>query len=159
VLNSLLDVFSSPAVTLAYYLFTFMTIEAALVIAWGQWQRSDSFRARRLTVVFGSLTILRIMLFSLALISQNSTELANFWLPPFERTVGVASLGFLVWGFTPFLREKGFSGTVLLAVNTTFAFIFFFLVVFFWERRRFQSVWLGNFLCRLAAFVSPLWGH
>jgi hypothetical protein len=36
VLNSLLDAFGSPAVTLAYYLFTFFAIEAALVIAWGQ---------------------------------------------------------------------------------------------------------------------------
>jgi signal transduction histidine kinase len=133
VLNSLLDAFGSPAVTLAYYLFTFVTIEAALVIAWGQWQRSDSFRARRLTVVFGSLTILRIMLFLLALIGRNSTEIAQFWLPPFERAIGVASLGFLVWGFTPFLREKGFTSTILLAINTTFAFIFFFLAAFFWK--------------------------
>ena len=132
-LNSLLDAFGSPAVTLAYYLFTFVTIEAALVIAWGQWQRSDSFRARRLTVVFGSLTILRIMLFLLALISRNSTEIAEFWLPPFERAISVASLGFLVWGFTPFLREKGFTSAILLAINTTFAFIFFFLAAFFWK--------------------------
>ncbi|MBI1881650.1 MAG: GAF domain-containing protein [Chloroflexi bacterium] len=131
-LNSLLDVFGSPAVTLAYYLFTFFAIEAALVIAWGQWQRSDSFRARRLTVVFGSLTVLRVMLFMLALIGRNSAEIANFWLPPFERALGVASLGFLVWGFTPFMREKGFAGTVLLAINTTFAFIFFFLAASFW---------------------------
>lgn len=132
-LNSLLDAFGSPAVTLAYYLFTFFAIEAALVIAWGQWQRSDSFRARRLTVVFGSLTLLRVMLFVLALMGRSSAEIANFWLPPFERAVGVASLGFLVWGFTPFMREKGFSGTVLLAINTTFAFIFFFLAASFWR--------------------------
>jgi signal transduction histidine kinase/GAF domain-containing protein len=133
VLNSLLDAFGSPAVTLAYYLFTFFAIEAALVIAWGQWQRSDSFRARRLTVVFGSLTLLRLMLFVLALAGRSSVEVANFWQPPFERAVSIASLGFLVWGFTPFMREKGFAGTVLLVLNTTLALIAFFLAASFWQ--------------------------
>lgn len=130
-LNSLLNAFGSPAVTLAYYLFTFFAIEAALVIAWGQWQRSDSFRARRLTVAFGSMTVLRVVLFVLAFMSRNSVEVANVWLPPLERAVGVASLGFLVWGFTPFMREKGLSATVLLVINTLFAFIFFFLATAF----------------------------
>ncbi len=128
--NSLLEAFGSPAITLAYYIFTFFAIEAALWIAWGQWQRSDSFRARRLMVVFGSLTILRITLILLALIGRNSPEIAETWLPPFERVVSVASLGFLVWGFTPLFRKKSFAGTILLVVNTVFVFIFFFLAVY-----------------------------
>jgi hypothetical protein len=77
------------------------------------------------------LTILRVMLFLLALVAQQAPDIAEFWLPPFERTVGVVSLGFLVWGFTPFMREQGFNGTILLAVNTAFAFIFFGLAVLF----------------------------
>ena len=63
----MINFLGSSALNLAYYLFTLFAIEAALVIAWGQWQRSDSFRARRLTVVFGSLTILRLMLMVLML--------------------------------------------------------------------------------------------
>ncbi len=145
-LNSLLEAFGSPAVTLAYYLFTFFAIEAALVIAWGQWQRSDSFRARRLTVVFGSLTVLRVTLILLSLIGRNSPEIAEVWLPPFERTVSVASLGFLVWGFTPLFREKGFTGTVLLATNTVFAFVFFFLAVYFGTNANFNSTGWDMFL-------------
>ncbi len=141
-LDSLLAALSSSAVTLAYYLFTFFAIEAALVIAWGQWQRSDSFRARRLVTVFAGLTILRVMLFLLALVAQQAPAIAEFWLPPFERTVGVVSLGFLVWGFTPFMREQGFNGTILLAVNTAFAFIFFGLAVLFGSGGDFnQSGW------------------
>jgi PAS domain S-box-containing protein len=131
VFNSLLEAFGSPAVTLAFYLLTFFAIEAALVIAWGQWQRSDSFRARRLTVAFGGLTILNVALLILSLLGRTSPQLNELWLPPFERAVGVASLGFLVWGFTPFFREKGFTGTVLLATNTVFAFVFFFLAAYF----------------------------
>jgi signal transduction histidine kinase/GAF domain-containing protein len=146
VLNSLLEAFGSPAVTLAYYLFTFSAIEAALVIAWGQWQRSDSFRARRLTVVFGSLTVLRVTLILLSLIGRNSPEIAQVWLPPFERTVSVASLGFLVWGFTPLFREKGFTGTVLLATNTVFAFVFFFLAVYFGSNADFSATGWDMFL-------------
>lgn len=129
----MLNFLGSPAITLAYYLFTFFAIEAALVIAWGQWRRSDSFRARRLTIAFGGLTVLRVMFILLAIIGRSSSEIATIWLPPFERFVTISSLGFLVWGFTPFFREKGFAGTTILAVNTLFAFIFYFLAVAFWR--------------------------
>jgi PAS domain S-box-containing protein len=121
----------SPAVELAYYLFTFFGIEAALVIAWDQWRRSDSFRARRLTVAFAGLTFLRIMLLSLVLIGKSSPEVGEIWMPPFERVMAIISLGFLVWGFTPLLREKGFVGITVLGMNTVFAFIFYFLAVLF----------------------------
>lgn len=126
------DFLGSPAVTLAYYLFTFFGIEAALVIAWGQWQRSDSFRARRLTIVFIGLTLLRLMLIFLVMIGRTSGEVATVWIPPFERVLAISSLGFLLWGFTPLFREKPFFGTTLLAVNTSFAFIFYFLAVNLW---------------------------
>jgi signal transduction histidine kinase len=132
----------SSALNLAYYLFTLFAIEAALVIAWGQWQRSDSFRARRLTVVFGSITLLRVMLLVLVFAGNNSSQIAHIWVPPFERTMAVTSLGFLVWGFTPFMREKGFVGNTLLVINTIFAFTFFFLAVGFWNGNDFnQSGW------------------
>lgn len=138
----MLDFLSSPAVTVAYYLFTLFGIEAALVIAWQQWQRSDSFRARRLTVVFGSLTILRLMLLLLALVGGNATNIGNAWVPPFERTMAISSLGFLIWGFTPVMREKGLAALTLLAVNTVFAFIFYFLALAFGSTGDFnQSGW------------------
>ena len=136
------DFLSNPALTFVYYLFTLFGINVALYIAWGQWQRSDSFRARRLTVVFGSLTTLRLMLFVLVLAGRSSTEIATFWEPPFERVMAIASLGFLLWGFTPFFREKGFVGTTLLATNTAFVFIFYFLAAAFWDGNDFnQSGW------------------
>ncbi len=122
----------SPAVVLVYYLFTFFGIEAALVIAWGQWRRSDSFRAYRLTVAFGSLTVLRVMFFLLAAIGGSSAAIAGAWIPPFERVVAISSLGFLIWGFTPYFRNKEFVGNTILALNTVFAFIFYFLAVWRW---------------------------
>jgi signal transduction histidine kinase/GAF domain-containing protein len=157
VFNSLLEAFGSPAVTLAYYLFTFFAIEAALVIAWGQWQRSDSFRARRLTIAFGSLTMLRLALIIFALLARNSPPLAGVWLPPFERAIGVASLGFLVWGFTPLFREKGFTGTVLLAVNTVFALAFFFLAASFGGSANFNRTAWDIFLVAWQ-FVLAIFG-
>lgn len=127
------DVLDSPAITVVYYLFTLFGIEAALVIAWGQWRRSDSFRARRLTIVFGALTVLRLMLFLLALLGRSSVDVAGVWAPPFERAMSTISLGFLLWGFTPLLREKNFGGLLFLTTNTVFAFIFYFLAVAFWR--------------------------
>ncbi len=132
----------SPAVTLAYYLFTFFGIEAALIIAWGQWRRSDSFRARRLTIAFGGLTVLRVMLILMSLIGARSAEFAATGLPPFERLVAISSLGFLVWGFTPFFREKNFAGTTLLAVNIVAAITFYILAAATWSGPDFnQTGW------------------
>ncbi|MCB9076346.1 MAG: GAF domain-containing protein [Anaerolineaceae bacterium] len=130
-----IDFLGSPAITFAYYLFTFFGILAALVIAWGHWQRSDSFNGYRLTIVFASLIILRVVFFLLAAIGSNSSEIANIWLPPFERVVAVSSLGFLIWGFTPYFREKGFGffGTTLLATNTVLAFIAYFVIITVWD--------------------------
>lgn len=129
----MLTFLSDAAITFAYYLIIFFSILAALVIAWGQWQRSDSFRAYRLTIAFGSLVILRIMLVGFGLISRNSVEIANLWTPPLERVITVASLGFLVWGFTPYFRTKEFVGTTLLVTNTVFAFIFYALTLWSWN--------------------------
>lgn len=123
----------SPAIPLAYYLFTLFGIEAALVIAWGQWQRSDSFRARRLTVVFGSLTVLRIMLLLLVFVGRSDPAIDAVWLPPFERVIAIISLGFLVWGFTPYFRKKDIFGTTLLVLNIVFALTFYVIAVFYWQ--------------------------
>ncbi|MBN1994395.1 MAG: GAF domain-containing protein [Anaerolineae bacterium] len=128
----------SPAIALAYHLFTLIAIEAALFIAWGQWRRSDSFRARRLTIAFAGITVLRLMFIVLALIGAVSADFANHWLPPFERIIAICSAGFLVWGFTPLFREKGFVGTTVLALNAVFAFAFYFLAIAFWQGNDFN---------------------
>ena len=130
------DFLGSSAVALAYYLFILFAIEAALVIAWGQWRRSDSFRARRLMIAFAGLTVLRLMYFLLSAIAgaADSPELVVRAIPPFERVVAVVSLGFLMWGFIPLFRERTFVGTTILALNTIFAFVFYALAVSFWTR-------------------------
>jgi signal transduction histidine kinase/GAF domain-containing protein/uncharacterized protein YoxC len=132
-----LNALGSPAITVAYYLFILFAIIAALFIAWGQWRRSDSFRARRLTIAFAGLAILWVMFLWFVLLGKFSPEFEARWIPPFERVMAIASLGFLVWGFTPLLREKGFVGITILALNTIFAFSFYFLAVAFWD-------WPGN---------------
>ena len=136
--------FGSSIFGFAYYLFTFFAIEAALIIAWGQWKRSDSFRARRLTIAFGALTIIRV-LFALvwgAGIAFESSQVSDLWMPPFERFVAISSLGFLIWGFTPYFRENEFVGTVLLGVNTILAFLFAVLAASMWGGGDFnQSNW------------------
>jgi len=127
-----------PALTIAYYLFTFVAIEAALIIAWGQWRRHDSRRARRLIIVFSSLTAFRLIWLVLAMVGTNSPEITTYWLPPYERVMVIAGLGFLVWGFTPALREKESMGLTLLAVNTSFVFIFYIIAGLFWNGNDFN---------------------
>jgi len=119
-------------ITPLYYLFTFAAIIAALSIAWGQWQRSDSFRARRLTTVFSALLFLRITFLFLVLLGKSFPVIDAQWIPPYERVMSVISLGFLVWGFTPMFREKVFVGNTILGINTIFALVVYFPAAIFW---------------------------
>ncbi len=121
----------SSVVTPLYYLFTFAAIGAALAIAWGQWQRSDSFRARRLTIAFAALLFLRIMLVAVFLLAKS---IGDQWIPPFERVMSVISLGFLIWGFTPVFRERTFVGNTVLGVNTLFALIVYIPAALYWPQ-------------------------
>jgi signal transduction histidine kinase len=132
------ELLSGSELTLAYYLFKLFGIQAAFFIALGQWQRHTSFRARRLTIAFGGLTILHLLLLLVSAISTYDNPLAV----PFERTVDVASLGFLLWGFTPFFRERDSMGTMLLSGNTVLAFMAFIVTFIFWDGSDFnESVW------------------
>lgn len=124
---------AGPTLNLAYYLFTFSSIVAALAIAWGQWRRSDSFRAYRLTIMFGSLIFLRLLQFAMGVIGRNSLDIGNVWTPPFERFITISSLSFLIWGFTPYFRKKEFVGNTLLATNIVFAILFFVLAILTWN--------------------------
>ena len=138
----MINVLGSSNVTVVYYLFIFFSIEAALAIAWGQWRRSDSFRARRLTIAYLGLTALRLGLLALVLFGLRSSRIEAAWIPPFERVLAIASLGFVIWAFTPLFREKGFLGTVALSLNGAFAIIFYVLAGIFWGEGDFnQSPW------------------
>lgn len=122
----------NPALKTAYYLFTPFAIYAGLMIAAGQWRRTDSFRAQRLMVVFGGVTILRLMLLILLFVGLNNPDFGRFWFPPFERVVAIGCLGFLLWGFAPFMREKEAAANTLVVVNTVFAFFFYILASYLW---------------------------
>lgn len=128
---------ANPAITVVYYLFTLFGIFTGLAFAWWHWQSTESFRARRLMIVFGGLAVLRLMFLALGLVGTSATDIGA-WVPAFERTMQVASLGFLLWGFTPLLRNRSFAGLVLLANNTAFAFVFYGLAVAFWTGTNFN---------------------
>ncbi|MDM8526757.1 ATP-binding protein [Anaerolineales bacterium HSG24] len=130
-------------ITLAYYLFKLFSVMAAFFIAWGQWQRHTSFRARRLTVTFGGLIVVQFLLLFMSAV----TTPENLLNVPFERALTVASLGFLLWGFTPFLRERESMGLMFLIGNTVLAFIAYGVVMVVWNGSDFnQTSWEIFFL-------------
>lgn len=139
-----------PAITLSYYLFKLFCIQAALFIAWGQWQRHTSFRARRLTFTFGNLMLLHVLLLFFIFISSEARPLGA----PFERVVAVAGLGLLLWGFTPFFREQESFGLVLLSGNTVLAFLAYLATLVFWHGSDFNySYWEAFFVLWQVALV------
>lgn len=123
---SLFENLSGSNVLLAYYLFKLFGVEAALFIALGQWRRHTSFRARRLTVAFASLTLLQFLLLIAASVNESLGV-------PLERVVSITSVGLLIWGFTPFFRAKEYRGNVLLAAHTMLAFVLLPFVIAFWD--------------------------
>jgi len=136
------DFLGSPAVSLAYYLFILLSIEASLGIAWGQWRRTDSFRAYRLIIAFGGLTVFWVLFLLLLAAGSIWSIDTDRLVPPFERVVAIGSLGCLLWGFTPYFRERQFVGNTLAVANTAFAFLFYFLAVWLWTGPDFnQSSW------------------
>jgi signal transduction histidine kinase/GAF domain-containing protein len=96
-------------------------------------------------VTFSALAILRVVLALLILMARNSPDVLNTWIPPFERVVTTSSLGFLLWGFTPYFREKNFVGLTLLVANTVFAFLFYFLAGWLWEGSDFNQSLFDTF--------------
>ncbi len=132
---------SSDLLIFSHNILTLASIIIGVVIAWSQWQRSDSFRARRLIIAFGGLIILRLMLIFVVIVSNNIDPEAP-WVPPFERVMAIVGIGFLLWGFTPFLREKSVEGMVLLTLNTVLAFGAYVAAFIIWEGQDFnQSSW------------------
>ena len=107
---------NSPTFSIAYYLFTFIAIEAAAFIAYDHWRRNLSLVARRFAIGFGLLGGVRLlfMLFGGAIHPQIANHAAV-----------VVSLGFLAWNFAPYLISRGGTSLLLLAGSTFLALIVF----------------------------------
>jgi signal transduction histidine kinase len=94
VLSEASKIIGSPLGSLVYHLLLLLAAEAALAMAWGEWQRSRRKEAQRLFFAMSGLILVRVPYLVSAL-------LAPAWLPLLERFADTASIGLLGWAFMP----------------------------------------------------------
>lgn len=116
--NAVSDLLNGQSFSIAYYLFTFIAIEAAFFIAFDDWRRNLSMVARRLAWGFGLLGGIRLFIMLLGGIVD--PLVAN-------HAMIVISLGFLAWNFSPTLVNRTNLGILLIAANSLMALVFFAL--------------------------------
>ncbi|MFC2015692.1 GAF domain-containing protein [Chloroflexota bacterium] len=123
------ELLGSPLGSFVYHLLLLLAIEAALGMAWGEWQRTRRERARRLLLAMGGLTLVRVVYIVPALAATGGWETLTWYLPPLERFADTASIALLGWGFTPPAKrgtgtwDLVFGANLLLAVGVCIAFV------------------------------------
>ncbi len=150
ILSSTLENVISPVV---YYLITLLAIQAAFFIANEHWRRGLSPYASKFVISFGAIGGFRILI--LFLVAFDSS--GRF---PLELVMGVISLGFLAWTFSPHLNNRPSQANLLLIIHTALAFMLLGIDIF--VEINLHGIWyIWQIGLSLLTFVSTLlmFGH
>jgi signal transduction histidine kinase/GAF domain-containing protein len=123
-------IWSNSLGSLVYYLLVLWAALAGLGMAWGEWQRTRNERVQRLLIAMGGVVLVRAVYAVVALVASVYSFDVVILLPPLERFVDTASIGFLAWGFMPSPGHKVRTWDWLLGVNVVLAVTV--CVVFTW---------------------------
>lgn len=95
------DIIASPLGSLVYHFLLLLTIEAALMMAWGEWRRGRQETRHRLSLAMGGLLLVRLPYLAIAALALPGWVDPALWGPPLERLADTASIGLLGWAFMP----------------------------------------------------------
>jgi GAF domain-containing protein len=124
--TQLTQLLSVPPGDLVYHLIVLFAIEAILMMAIAEGQRSNwTSSTLRLALASGGLLIVRLALVAVALLSAAGVINSAWVAPPLERFVAVASLGLLIWAFVLWVEDYPQAGLVLVIVNSVAAMILY----------------------------------
>jgi hypothetical protein len=98
-LSILGEVLASPLGSFTYHFLLLLALEAALGMAWGEWQRARRQDTWRLLLVMVGLTLVRLPYIGAALAATAGWIAPESLLPPLERFADTASIGLLGWAF------------------------------------------------------------
>ena len=122
--TQLIQLLSAPPGALVYHLIVLFVIDAILMMAINEGQRSNwTSSTLRLALAAGGLLIARLALVVVALLSTVGIVHSAWVAPPLDRFVVVASLGLLIWAFLPWVDDYPQAGLVLVAANSVVAVI------------------------------------
>ncbi len=104
-----------------YHVLLLLAVEAALGLAWANWQRARRDDAWRLPVIMIGLTVVRLPYIGAALISSTRWITPESLLPPLERFADTASICLLAWAFVAPARSARRGWDLVLGVNLLLA--------------------------------------
>lgn len=111
------EIVSTSLGNLVYHLLLLLAIEAGLAMAWGEWRRDPRERTQRLLFAFVGITLVRACYVVAALVVRAGWLSPDVLLPPLERCVDTASVGFLGWAFMPPARHGARSWDLAFGAN------------------------------------------
>jgi len=121
-------ILSSPVAGTTYYFLLLLAVGAGLWMAWGEWRRARSEHAQRWLVAMGGIVAVRVIFVLVSLAASLGWIDRAPLLPPLERFVDLASVGFLAWALLPqsWRRARGwdwfFGANLVLAIAACVTF-------------------------------------
>lgn len=114
-------ILSSPTGSTAYHFLLLLVAGAGLWMAWGEWRRARSERARRWLVAMGGIVAVRVIFVLGSLAPWLGWIDRTVLLPPLERFADLVSAGFLAWALLPWSWRRARAWNWFLAVNSVLA--------------------------------------
>ncbi|MGQ9600189.1 MAG: GAF domain-containing sensor histidine kinase [Anaerolineae bacterium] len=98
-------IIASPLGSLVYHFLLLLTIEAALLMVWGEWRRARQEARQRLSFAMGGLLLVRLPYLAVAALAFTGWVDPTMWGPPLEHVADAASIGLLGWAFMPSSKQ------------------------------------------------------
>jgi signal transduction histidine kinase len=130
VLTNASSILLAPVAGLVYHLLLLLAIEAALVMALGEWRRTRRDQAQRLFLAMVGLTLARSVYLAAGLLTSIGWGEGAVLFPPLERFADTASICLLGWAFMPPSQrgartwELVFGANLVLSVGAAIGFTF-----------------------------------
>ncbi len=144
--KSLIELISSPNGSLLYHLVTLFAIYLILGIAFGHWNRHRREpAARRLLLVGVGFATARMLLMLVAVLDLVGLASPNWFLPPLERFLDLATLLLVIWAFLPALEQHTRLGVALLLVAFLMTAGVYAVFASLWPQAEAQSIFYNGY--------------
>ncbi|MEJ2209658.1 MAG: ATP-binding protein [Anaerolineae bacterium] len=101
------EILSTSLGSVVYHLLLLWAVVSSVGMAWGERQRARQEQTQRLLLGMGGLVLMRGIYIGAAFVVAGGWIEGVVLLPPLERFVDAASIGFLAWAFMPPARSGG----------------------------------------------------
>jgi signal transduction histidine kinase len=146
ILQQIIELLSQPPGSVIYHLLTLFALQVVLALAYTRWQRDPNDEAaRRMTLAAGGILLARLVLLTVALLVDQSTERARIVLPPLEQAIDAATVILMVWGLAAFEMDRPRLADGVLLVSLVIVAVLYLFFFQDWQSRATEtSVYIGT---------------